>query len=659
LKGLLHVDDPDKTVGMVVCELFDDTRRVYDNEFKAINSDLEFALELAHYKDPASGQAKGLGDDMQPVGLELFDLIRSKTGRVNKMGVYLDCRPVDDMADPVAVEDAKFALEHVIYDPLRRYMAHRRRAVLGAVAARRWVMAVDFDPTLGPFGGEIYYRLVDPTRFMRAPGCLDMHDMTCPFVFEDGDLATSSLLGMEGQPGWMNLDQLKPDGAKLGSDGLTRSVSTSPTGHPRPGASQTDTTHVVKLWLREDPERADPVATGDYQPLPPEGHYFVCANCGLEMSPEESYAACIDPMTGQEMADLSQGLPDYGPLCPKCSQQPLESVQHWQEESAYLKYPNGRLVWVAYEQQLVIYDSGWPIKCRSFPYFEIRNYEHPRYGTGNSDTSIQWTQQVYLDGLMLFAYEQMHRNVDIIVSLKDGLVDAAGMPYIFNNQHGNVAYATSPMSANLLQHFQGSGIPAGLMPLYQMVAARMQATMGSADLSIGPQQSKDIPVGTVRQMAESGMVPVDDFVAAMQDDEGIFLGVSLDYIIATWTQERWVRYRGMNGMDAFRLLSGSNIPNVDVFVSGTPNLEKVSADDMAKFSQWAAMPIPARRTVAKLTGIHPSIVSQYEKDEADFNAMMIQNSVADMNAEDDATQGDGGAQPPGAGQPAGQGEAAQ
>ncbi len=614
-----------------------------------------------HYRDD-----KGDTDDrrlIQPKGRETFRKLEHKTAEITREQ-WIECRPVDMVTDPKTAEVAKWALEYDVYQPHKRFRRELEKAVKGGLSARVWFLEVDWDRRLGPFGGDTTYHAFPFNGLYWTPGWDSPHDPTCPWVMRVKTMRMDTIQGMAKQ-GWKNTGDVRADEgnepARQGGDpslppGQVRMQSQAT--DPQPGRSKVmETATVCLVWYRFSDEM-EKVPDGDpARLLAPEKRYYACAKvtggCGY-VAPQAQ---------DLELAGDDQSMPAEGPPCPKCGQ-PLQRIDYEVPAKEVLAYPNGRLTIVAPFSDVTLYDGKWPWKIRSVPYFVFKGYEHSRDVIGPSDTSVDWSFQTISNALLRMAYEQMATNRDVTIVSGDPektLVDAAGEPWVFSDQPGGVAFynGTLPLSQAVF-HSQGSGIPPGWNLLFSSVQSMFMRDMGTADIALGQQNTKDIPVGTLQALQQQGEIPVRHAKERMWDELSVFLGVVLDILRANWTEERMVRLRGQDGAWAFRALKGMDIPNADVIVSAAPATRDVHPEQIAALNQVLTAPPPYRKVLAKAVHMDPADLAQVEEDDPvwqEFVQFKQQQAAAQQLAAKMGAQPGGGMPPRGMGamQAAGQG----
>lgn len=618
LQSLDPLQERELDTVQLVKELIGDAEHVYGSQWEAIDEDLAFALELDHYESPKDRSRER--NRIQPKTLELFHHLRHKWSEISSAESYVECLPIDDMGDAETAEWAKFAIQHEIHNPVKRYKARRRTMVIGGLAARMWGMKLDY------CDGQIYFCNVDPCNFAIAPGWTDMHDPTCPWVYEVGEYRVQDVLKWGEEAGWSNLDKVKGGLVNTATRGGTR-------GHDSRGRTYLNRTedqpkesggNKVKMAFVHFRFSDETYSKNKFMELPPEEQFYECEACGYEYPREEIEGNGPPQMESVEsMSPESEPNPEGAPEmmgeeqqypCPECGA-PMQLNDVVEEQQVYDTYPNGRYVVVDLTDEAVLFDGPWRFRWRSFPYWFFRGYEHPRQWIHLSDTALNWTLQVMSNAVLRKGFEQLIHNVDVIMTPMGGLLNSKREPFIFTDQAGQIAYFADPVAAQMTKHFQGSGLPPAWGQLNMTIENKFRANVGTADIGVAPPQSKDIPVGTVEAMVRQGNIPNEDHISVLREDEGIFLGCLLDMIIGgAWGVEKWVRMLGPKGIYVMQKLAGSDIPQMDVFVSGAPKLSAIKQQEFQIFMQWVQLGQvdPAAQLVgAELLNISPSMIQKY------------------------------------------------
>jgi hypothetical protein len=208
----------------------------------------------------------------------------------------------------------------------------------------------------------------------------------------------------------------------------------------------------------------------------------------------------------------------------------------------------------------------------------------------------------------------MIRTTDIIMTPMGGLLNSKGEPFEFTDAPGQIAYFNDPLAANLTQHFQGSGLPAAWGTLAMAIENKFRANVGTSDVATAPERTRDIPVGTIQTMVQQGEIPVEDHISVLMEDEGIFLGCVLDAIVGgAWPAEKWIRTLGPTGVYAMQAVRATDLPQVDVFVTGTPRIHNLRSEDFQLFLQWLQLGSdPAAQVIAaEYLNISPTTIQKY------------------------------------------------
>lgn len=602
------------TLGQRIKALVEDARYFRTDFDKAMIEERNFALKQQHYEDE-TGETRDRRR-IRPKGRELIGKLRHKVGTICKH-LFYSVRPVDEETDPVAAKQVEMVLGTELNDPMKDYHQRREDMVLAALASRLGVVALDFVPGIGSFEGEVLPRTVDPAgRFYWTPGWKSPHDPTCPWVAEIKDMRTVDVLRMK-RAGWKNTDQVVPDGGyptpgskgdATQAPGNTR-LPSSASALPGPGVSVAEPrTTLIHFYERICPDTEIRPKKNSLRKLRPEDRFLRCDLCGyenrdhngLDLPASETLPCPSCAATAQEIE--FDGDPD---MLPK-----LSRVEHEMDSEEVLSYPRGREVIIApFSDCAVLVDLPWR-KIRSVPYIVLQGYEHPYEPIGMSDTAYDWSLQLIADALMRQAYEQMADNRDLIIAPEDGLVDAAGEPWQFADSQGRVAYWTGQGNP-MVQHFQGTGIPPGWREIFGQVQNVLMRDMGTSDISMGPEQSRDIAVGTIRAMQETGEIPTDHHIRRLHRAESIGFGVWVDLIRCCWSLKRLVRMYPKDGQAIFATIRGMDLPNVDVVVEAEPQIKDVDTQEVDALMKVLSAPKPAMKILAKKYGLSPVDINEY------------------------------------------------
>lgn len=626
----------------------------YGRTHELIKEEIEFVLDQKQYDD---NEGHGRSDaEIQAVDQSLLSACRRKWSQIKAAPIYLTTfaqNPND--GDGFAAERMKWALEHVIYSPRNLFRRKRARALLGAVVGRRWYLLAEWNADLN----EFVFSTHPMSDVLRQPGCGELHDPMCGWVILRRRISVQEARARARRYGLDEEEVAKiradADGSAGGQSNSSRSQrpgmetldDSNPEGGPSGGMQ--DTVILLTGMYRYDPKQAYvEEKLGAPEKLPPEEQYMHCWTCGYE---ERDHP--MDALSGE--------LPATGMPCPQCLADPkndgaeetdvpmLERVDTVQQIERYAECPNGRWIEVLEESRIVLHNDQWPYMkpsgetLRSFPIGEYFIYDDPRDDYTHSDVSWQFNQQALATHIMQWGVEQMRTSGRIIIMPRGALVDSRGRAITPNNRLDQIAWTKDPMLAKAIQEFQPTGIPPGWGELLSTVTQSFRSNLGTGELGLGPQDSKNLPVGTTHAIIESGDIPVDDAISMVRDQDSMLFGVLADMIQCCWDAARWVRYLGPEGQMAHEYVSAADLTGVDVEVMGAPQFDVLQGGKMERMMTWFNMLPPQQRLAAKWLNLPPTEVMQYQQDMAAY-----------MGA------GTGGAGPPGmpsvggAGAPAGQ-----
>lgn len=524
----------------LITELWEDSKRVNANRFRRQREELDFSLKHQHYEvEKTQNKSQKM---VQPHTTKLFGLLRHKWSEASFQPVYIECRPQNpEQDDPQLAEDAKLAIESVtVNDPSKLYTRLRRRWIIGALSARSWVMAMDYD---WGSGREIF-RLVPPWHFHRAPGWQEIHDPTCPWVIEESHPRLQDAREMYG---WMNVEHLQSDADVERSERGQRNDEDIP--------SDQETVTILKFWERRDESTQDVVTRYSECPMP---------GCGFRAA----------------------GHMETDTMCPHCMSAVLESRE---KTDTVPRFPDGRLVIVAPRSRVVTYDDDWPCPLRSFPYMELRAYEHPIDPSGISDTTLHWDNIVLLNMAKRFAWDQLRKGAGVFLFPETGLMNAQRQPFEYSDLHGQMAFWSDPVKAQNTRYFPGPMVNPGVVTIHNLIAQDFEAGAGTSDFGLTSEDSKDIPVGTIRTLERVGNIPVRDFLEILREEESIGFGVLLDMLVHTWGPERAVEYLGEEGYYKIKMLQQASLSSMRVVVHAAPNFSRMKAEEMDNTIRWAQL----------------------------------------------------------------------
>lgn len=605
---------------------FRDLHTLVDEEMRFVLDQEQYEYDLGHTR----GQ-----DDVQVKDLGLLATERRKWSQMGAAPLYVNTVPVDQGSDPFAAERAKWVIEREIYGKRKLFQMKRKRAIVGVVVGRIWYLTIDWDEDLQ----ELVYDTAPKSEVHKAPGFHSVHDPLCPWVVLEKTLtvpAARRLARRRGvpedevreivaDPGTNAADAARSRGTQPGTTRLDR---TSPEGTP--GSALAGTVKLLIGMYREDPERAEIEATlEDPEPLAPEDQFMRCWECGYETQNHPH-----DATTGE--------LPAVGEVCPQCAanamaetgmepqsdvdQPHLERVDTVETVDRFPAFPDGRWIEVLKESRKVLHNGDWPYQkptggtISSFPLFEYCIYEDPRSDYPHSDTSWQFNMQALATYMLQWAVEQMRTSGRVIIMPKGALVDSRGRALTYTNRIDQIAYIKDAQLASSIQEFQPAGLAQGWTELYGAITNSFRSNLGTGEIGLGPEQSKDIPVGTVREIVESGDIPVDDAIAMIREADSHGFRIIAEMAQCCWNAARWVNFRDPMGQMGWEYFAGSDLCDVDVEVMGDPTFDAAMGAQLQIWQQWFMFTPPQQMLTARLLHLPPSDVMQYQQAQLAFMA---------------------------------------
>jgi hypothetical protein len=286
-------------------------------------------------------------------------------------------------------------------------------------------------------------------------------------------------------------------------------------------------------------------------------------------------------------------------------------------EPEVLAYRKGqRLVICAPFADRKFYDRSWPFDMRGFPVAVYKSYWHPTRTIPESETSYNWTLALMLDASLRNGHEQMLRSHGIILAPEDGLNDAYGEPYAFSDYRDVAFYNEDVINPGAIQFFQPAGINQALPAWRQMIENVFFRNKSNFDLGLTPESSKDIAGVALKQMIETGNIPLDHKIRRFQRFKTIILNRIYEMIRATWTPAKAQRLLGdMEGAALYKNLM-TGLPNVDIRVSADPRGSFARDQDFQKLVSIIQEPSKARRRLlARGINLAPSWLDELDRGE--------------------------------------------
>jgi hypothetical protein len=584
-----------------VKELIEDGHERLREDHAAIDERLSLGLDFEHHnvKDTSQSPSRILPRDPG-----IFDIWRYKQALILKrFPISVRCRAADDSAGDEmneAADEVKDVLEDWLANPRNRFKDTRRRYVGGALAAGAWGARLDYSPERK----NAVIRPMDARSLILPDGIFDPHDPECEWAIVVDRVPTERVMRQR----WRNAGKVTPD---RGYDYPTN----SDTGRLHPGqvdltAGSGDAslihpsarTTIAYCYYRESYKKKpkkmmDRVAPGDERML--------CMSCGWLSQPQT-----------QTPMPYPMAMP-----CPECGELAELTDQRLESQPAY---PDGRLVICApLNDQLAdaFYDDAWPVQWPTFPIMWWTPYAYPHRMLPQSDVSIHKTGVLAANAIVRLTYEQALKSRPLLRIPRVGITNAKGKPYAFRPEDGDVLFDESKGPPGMVQLIQGQPLNTSLFALYDRLQGRFRESQGTSQLALDADKSRDIPVGTVKTMTETGNVPLDDHGASLYDAETPLMDCLAETLRFAYVPARQIRVAGPDGLDRSKTVSGLAMPRVQVQISAGASLDAV---DMDKLNAYRALigipegqPIPPTfmRGFAKFARIDPDVVRQIEQDQ--------------------------------------------
>jgi len=605
---------PGETLAHRVRRELQDARAGLKTTHGYISDDLPFMFDLKQYQHAPAREHRG--DVIEPVDAALYDQWRYKKGMALQTApINTHCEAVDRDADPKRVEFFKHRVDYQLTaNRFCNYADVRERWIGGALAARAWAYRWDFVPYLGAYG-EIVPRLVDPRMLFIPSGYLTPHDPLCPRLHEVFRIPINEARRM---PGWKHTGQLKPDkGEELlewlqsadGSNTGDRVYFDESMGEREDGLGGEGMATFCMTWYRFE---FDAVKPQREIPLEPEQQYLQCLNedCN-EKSPRQ-----------YELADMTGNSNYRIPAreeCVRCGAVMTRVTKEIRPDEQ-LRYEEGkRLAIVCLNGSVddALYDDAWPVPdCPTFPYAWLTCEKEPHRLLPESDTSLGRNLTIGRNFTLAAIYQQAHASRAILLFPRRGIEDANGLALDHMDELADVLFYTGDLPDRAVDVVQGAPVNPALTDLYMLLKGTWKENQGESRISLGANESKDIPVGTLKQLIDSGNVPINTFVLAIYAAESISFTNLACYIRKYETEERSIRYRGKTGKLEYAASRGIDLPDVDVTCSAGPSLSNIKAEEIQAVTSLAALPGPMRRLIGRAQGVDESLLDEMDEAQA-------------------------------------------
>lgn len=528
---------------------------------------IAFALDHEHYK--RSARFSNDTTRIQPKGNQLTNLIRHKASLLVTPPVSIDARPVQPLTDANAAMVSRRVIEQAIEDPKRRYKSVRHRMVLSGLAGGRGTVAIEWDHAAN---GTVF-RNADPRLLFPTPGFMDLHDPRTPDVIEEVPMLLSQVKRM----GWKVPKDLTPDGNRqefpTGSQQESHRIDMDGNdAQPYPQdieAGEGDgIVTILKCYSRRDPFDQTRVAA-----IPrdlPESEWYWTSDAG-------------------ERVDYAET-----PVMPQDGRM-WRLVMTAEDERELSLYAGGYLCIVAphYKGRKPLWEGTWlpdavntDVRLRSFPYMDFAPYLHPLRRAGLCDTQLNHTLQLIDNASFRAAWEQM-RTAQVLMTVPfGGLFDAQKRNFEPTDKPFQIAYYNDRMAAEGIGFHQAPGMNASL-PAFRSMLDRQWSYQGTGDIAMPADRSRDVAVGTIQAMQQSGDLPVQMHRDILAAEEAIAFGVILDFERAYRADAQLVQWVTDEGELANARVTGADLVDVNVTLNAAPDFRQMDADRVQAIAQFA------------------------------------------------------------------------
>ena len=275
---------------------------------------------------------------------------------------------------------------------------------------------------------------------------------------------------------------------------------------------------------------------------------------------------------------------------------PLPLVTENDAEDQFPTAPDGYLCIVApfYKGQKPLFeDYTWlpgkvneDVVLSAFPYMQMLGYRHPLRLVGTSDTQLNHSMQVIDNASFRAAWEQMRMAQAIMVFQRGALVDESDRNFVLTDQPIQIAYAKDRMAAEAVQIHQAPGMNAA-MPQFRTMLNQQWAYIGSGDIAMPAERSRDIAVGTMQAMQQMGDLPVRLHLEDLGLEESIGFRVVLDYTRAYMTAKQMVTWVADDGDQMYAEVTAEDLAPMNVMVAPPGEKSVLDTERLQAISQFA------------------------------------------------------------------------
>lgn len=574
-----------------VQERWRDCQQFYGTRHARIGRELAFTIDQQHYADDNDSDPQRI----KPTDPAMLNMQRNKAAQILKAGAYYEMYPVDRADDPQTRAEAKGLMDQVFNDPECELADAVEDVVDGALACGIWGLHVGFDPDCGEHG-ELTYESLDPRTITWTPGFKNPASKRCPWLTIERKMLPAEVKRMK-KRGWKNTEGVLPDSIARAAVPGTASGPIRTDNSASEATSQEKYVTVLFHYERFVPEMN---TVTSYRRLDPGDYHMWCPDCGFRGMP-------------QSVLDIQ--LPKRGEPCPDCGTTTVRAEAEAIDRSTLAYRKGQRLRIVNPIQGMEYFNDRWEYDSRGFCTLLYAPYNHPLDPIPHSDTFYYRSLTCVSDAMLRLGYEQMRKAHGIIVAPQDSLFDAYGEAFAFS-EHRDVAYYDNDvLNPNAIQWFQPSGLNNQWVTYFQAIQGVFAANKGTGDIGLSPNQSKDIAVGTVQTLIETGNIPVDRHIRRFQRFMSLVRTRSYEILRSTLTTARATRVMGPDGVMAVWDIRAAGLPGYDIVTTSEPKITQMEQAQLGNLIQVAQAPPPIRKFLARYLNVSPTDLAQLEADE--------------------------------------------
>ena len=199
-----------------------------------------------------------------------------------------------------------------------------------------------------------------------------------------------------------------------------------------------------------------------------------------------------------------------------------------------------------------------------------------------------------------------------LVSIRGGLEGAqVGVPYEFSDKPIDQAYATDRLMLESVKFLQGQGMnPA--MPAFRNMLSQEWQWIGTGDVSMPEERSRDVAVGTFRAMQQMGDLPLKMHQEDLAEEEAIGFRVMLDYKRAYMTIPEMVNWVDEMGAQRAEQVTADMLAPVNVSIQTIPDWTGLDVDRVQAIAQFMGQVTDPemRALLAPAAGFPPEVVQK-------------------------------------------------